>query len=182
MVYSTCCSYNIICVKQCFRCLKTGFPFQKYVCLRLRLGFQTEVDPGMGEWGDRPPLKPTKVTFFTIILHNSENNIHDIRPFFRHLCYHTSVVKCTSSLLPQRSRYETWLPNITEIAPPPLSSLAGSAPDCRIRPWLQDPPLIADIGKEIWTGSFFPASLRVLAALLKSRKEAMLYAQLQTDG
>jgi len=81
-----------------------------------------------GRLGRSPTLKPTKVTFFTIILYNSENNIHDIRPFFRHLCYHTSVVKYTSSLLPQRSLYETWLPNITEITP--LNSLAGSALGC----------------------------------------------------
>ena len=33
----------------------------------------------------------------------------------------------TSSLLQWRSRYETWLPNITEIAP--LTLLAGSATD-----------------------------------------------------
>jgi len=32
---------------------------------------------------NRPPLKPTKVTLFTIILNKSENNIRDIRPFSR---------------------------------------------------------------------------------------------------
>ena len=79
-----------------------------------------------GRLGRSPPLKPTKVTFFAIILYNSENNIRDIRPFLRRLFCHRSVVKYTSSLLPQRSRYETWLPNITEIAP--LNSLAGPAP------------------------------------------------------
>jgi len=29
-----------------------------------------------GDWGDRP-LKPTKVTLFTMILYNSENNVRD---------------------------------------------------------------------------------------------------------
>jgi len=32
-----------------------------------------------GDW----PLKPTKVTLFTMILYNSENSIRDIRPFCR---------------------------------------------------------------------------------------------------
>ena len=32
---------------------------------------------GGGSWSDRPPLKRTKVTFFTKILHNSENSIRD---------------------------------------------------------------------------------------------------------
>jgi len=31
------------------------------------------------------PLKPRKVTLFTIILYNSENSIRDIRPFRRPL-------------------------------------------------------------------------------------------------
>ena len=74
-----------------------------------------------------PPLKPTKVTFFTIILYNSGNNIRDIRSFFRPLFCHESVVKYTSSLLQCRSRYETWLPDITEISHP-LTLLARSAP------------------------------------------------------
>jgi len=48
------------------------------------------------------------------------NSIQDIKPFCRPLFYyHRSVVKCTSSLLQQQSRYETGLPAITEIAPPP---------------------------------------------------------------
>jgi len=45
------------------------------------------------------PLKPMKVTSFTMILHNSENSIRDIRPFCRQLFCHSSVVKYTSSLL-----------------------------------------------------------------------------------
>ena len=52
---------------------------------------ETATDPPM------PPLKPTKVTFFTTILYNSENNIRDIRPFCRPLFCHCSVVKYTSS-------------------------------------------------------------------------------------
>ena len=30
---------------------------------------------GGGDWGYRPPLKPTKVTFFTMILYNSERHL-----------------------------------------------------------------------------------------------------------
>jgi len=33
--------------------------------------------------GNRPPLKPTKASSFTMILCNSQNSIHDIRPFCR---------------------------------------------------------------------------------------------------
>jgi len=40
----------------------------------------------------RCPLKPTKVILFTVILHSSENNIRDIRPFWRPLFCHSNVV------------------------------------------------------------------------------------------
>ena len=39
------------------------------------------------------PLKPAKVTLFTIILYNPENNIRDIRPFCCPLFRHSSLVK-----------------------------------------------------------------------------------------
>ena len=45
------------------------------------------------------PVKPTKVTLFTIILYSSENNIRDIEPFRRLLFCHTNFFKHTSSLL-----------------------------------------------------------------------------------
>jgi len=64
-----------------------------------------------GSIGGRSPLKPTKVTLFTVILYNSENSILDIRPFCRRLFCHRSVVKNTS---------KTSLPNFTENAPPNL--------------------------------------------------------------
>ena len=51
------------------------------------------------EGGDRPALKPAKVTLFTMILHNSENNIRDIWPFCHPLFGHNIVVKYASSLL-----------------------------------------------------------------------------------
>ena len=54
-------------------------------------------NPG-GVIGVIAPLKPTKVTLFTIILYNSENSTLDIRPFCRALLCHSSVVKHTSSL------------------------------------------------------------------------------------
>ena len=71
-------------------------------------------DPGV----DRSPQKkPTNVTLFTMIFYNSENSVRDLRPFCRPLFCHSSVLKYTWSLLQQRSRYETWLPNITEFSP-----------------------------------------------------------------
>jgi len=48
-----------------------------------------------GAVGAIAPLKPTKVTFFTMILFNSENNIRDVRPFCRPLFCHSRVVKYT---------------------------------------------------------------------------------------
>jgi len=44
-------------------------------------------------------LKPTKVTFFTMIFYNSENSIRDMKHFCRPLFCHSSVLKYTSSLL-----------------------------------------------------------------------------------
>ena len=51
------------------------------------------------EGGDHLPLKSAKVTLFTMILYNSENNIRDIRPFCHPWFGHNIVVKCASSLL-----------------------------------------------------------------------------------
>ena len=45
------------------------------------------------------PLKLTKVSLFTMVLHNSENSICDIRVFCRPLFCHSNVVKYSSSLL-----------------------------------------------------------------------------------
>lgn len=60
----------------------------------------SQADPGGVDWGDNSGLKLTKVTLFTINLHNSEN-ICDIRPFLRQLFCHSSVVTSTSSLVRQ---------------------------------------------------------------------------------
>ena len=81
---------------------------------------------GRIQGGDRPPPKIYKLTLFTMIAYNSENNIRNARPFCHPLFCHSSVVKCTSSLLQWWTRNETWLPNITEIAP--ITLLARSAP------------------------------------------------------
>ena len=54
---------------------------------------------GGEEIGAIAPLKPTKVTLFTTIFYNLENNIHDIRPFRRLLFCYNSFVKHTFSLL-----------------------------------------------------------------------------------
>jgi len=45
------------------------------------------------------PLKPPKVTLFTMILFNSKNSIRDERPFYRPLFCYSNVVKDTTSLL-----------------------------------------------------------------------------------
>jgi len=50
-----------------------------------------------GSIGAISPLKPAKVTFFTMILNNSENNIRDLRPFYRRLFCHSRVMKYTLS-------------------------------------------------------------------------------------
>jgi len=42
------------------------------------------------------PLKPTKVTLFIMILYNSENSIHNLRPCCRLLFCHSSIVMYTS--------------------------------------------------------------------------------------
>jgi len=81
----------------------------------------SRADPGGGEWGDRAPLNTTKVTFFTMILHNLESTIRDVRPFCRPLFCHSSVMKYASSLLQQWTRNKTLLPNIIEIALPKVT-------------------------------------------------------------
>jgi len=50
----------------------------------------------VGSRGAIAPLKPTKVTLFTMILFNSENSTRDTRPFCRPLFCHSSVVKYLS--------------------------------------------------------------------------------------
>jgi len=78
-----------------------------------------------GNWGNRPPLKPKKVTLFTMILCISESNICDIRQFCRPLFCHSSFIKYTSSLLQYRSCWD-WTTKYYWNRPP-LDSLAGSA-------------------------------------------------------
>jgi len=70
--------------------------------MRLQLSVHSGADPG----GRCPPLKPKKVTLFTMILYNSENTIRN-------------VIRKTVSVIRR-------LPNITEITPP--NRTAGSAP------------------------------------------------------
>jgi len=67
---------------------KNKFQCQLFNLCRAELG---------GDCGDHSPLKPTKVTLFTMTLYNSENN--DIKPFCRPLVFHNSVVKYTASRL-----------------------------------------------------------------------------------
>jgi len=44
-------------------------------------------------------LKPKKITSFTMILYNAENNIRNIRPLCCALFFHSCVVKYASTLL-----------------------------------------------------------------------------------
>jgi len=62
-------------------------------CCLLKGFSLTRADSGGGAFGAIAPSKPTKVTLFTMILHNSENSIRDIRPFCRLLFCHSSVLK-----------------------------------------------------------------------------------------
>jgi len=57
-----------------------------------------------------------------MILYNSANSIRDLKTFCGLSFFHNSVVKYTSSLLQKRTGDETWLPNITEIAPLKLAA------------------------------------------------------------
>jgi len=66
-------------------------------CLAL-YGKLEEVRTEGGRLG-RSTLKPMKVTFFTTIIYNSENNIRNIRSFCRPIFCYSSVVKYTSTLL-----------------------------------------------------------------------------------
>jgi len=64
----------------------SGSNMGRQTCFLLRAG----ADPG-GAIGTIAPLKPTKVNFFTMILHNLENSICDLRPFCFH-CFVTAVL------------------------------------------------------------------------------------------
>ena len=79
-----------------------------------------------GAIGAIAPLKLKKVTLFSMILYNSENNVRNVRPFCRPQFCHSSVVKYTSSLAQKQSCYKAWRPNITEITP--LNLLAVCTP------------------------------------------------------
>ena len=83
-------------------------------------------DKGGAKGGDRPPLKPTKVTLFTMILYNSENSIHEQGHFAVH-CFVTallwSLLHLSYSSEPViRLDYQILLKSF------PLNLLAGSAP------------------------------------------------------
>jgi len=73
-----------------------------------------EADPGVAIGAIASPKKPTKVTFFTMIVYNLDNSIRDTRPF------------CLTLF--------AWPPNIAEIPPrsywldPPLSLTQSGKP------------------------------------------------------
>jgi len=76
--------------------------------------------------GDCPTLKYAKVTSFTIILYNLENNIRDTRPFCHPLfCHSSSVVKYHLSYSVEPVMRLDCPTNSTETAP--LTLLDGSA-------------------------------------------------------
>jgi len=64
----------------------------------VRTGVKTGVNPAGTIKAIAPP-KTYELTLFTMIVHNSQNSISNIRPFCHPLFCHRSVVKCTSSLL-----------------------------------------------------------------------------------
>jgi len=78
-------------------------------------------DPG-GQSPQSPPLEATKVSFFTLILNNSENSIGDIRPFCHPLFCHSSVVRYTLSLLQSGPALARAGPNARPGRGAPLSS------------------------------------------------------------
>jgi len=62
-------------------------------------GITTYRHRGGIQGGAIAPIKPKKMTLFTMILHNSENIIRDIRSFCCTLFCHSNVVKYASTLL-----------------------------------------------------------------------------------
>ena len=71
---------------------RSSSKISSFLRLRLHVSWQGWVQEG--DWS-----YPTKVTFFTMILHNAGNSIRVIRSFCRPLFYHNSVVKYTLCLL-----------------------------------------------------------------------------------
>jgi len=63
------------------------------------INFHTQTNQPATAIERSPPLKPTKVTLFTMILYYSENSIRDIRLFRRLLFCLSCVIKYTPCLL-----------------------------------------------------------------------------------
>ena len=83
-----------------------------------------------GDWADRPPKKPEKVTLFTVILYNSENNIRDqVHLLSIVLSQQCCEVYTSSQTVAKPLRGLTTKYRLTEISP--LTSLVGSAPTMR---------------------------------------------------
>ena len=85
-------------------CVWSMFFFTQHVCTSCAAPgapgcFRAVTGESWGEIG--AILNKRKVSLFTQIFYNSENNIRDISPFCRPLFCHSSVVKYTSSLLQQ---------------------------------------------------------------------------------
>jgi len=78
------------------------------------------------------PIKPKKVTLITTVLYNPENNIRDIRSFCRPLLCHSSVVKYTVLHLSYSSEHVVSLDYQILLKSPPLTLLAGSAPESKV--------------------------------------------------
>jgi len=69
-------------------CLHALVTFDYVIVISVFVRKRPEANPERGDWSNRSPLKPTKVSLFTILLYNSENSIRDIRPFCRPLFCH----------------------------------------------------------------------------------------------
>jgi len=99
---------------------------------------------GESSGGDRPLLKPANATLLIIILYNSENSIHDIRPFCRPIFCHRSVVnklhlsyssepiiRLDYQMLLQSPPYLYWLdPPLFIVDPPKIDSLKLTVQMC----------------------------------------------------
>jgi len=96
------------------------------------------VDPG-GEAirGAVAPLKPTKVTLFTVILYDSEYNIRHTMPFCRH-CFVTAVLRSILHLS-HSSKAVMRIDSQTLLKSLPLTLLAGPAPENRLILYLKPP-------------------------------------------
>ena len=95
----SCISVNLSSTAVTFVSLSNGWWSRQLSPTTLTLNGFIGVNPRGWRLGRSPPLKPAKVTLFTMILYNTEKSIRDIRSFCLALFCQSSFSKNTLSLL-----------------------------------------------------------------------------------